>query len=176
MDSIQTDEARLNMVLQKYQDLKEKQRKEKEDLLKEEQFKKDRQIVKENGEQKICPYKEYKKGILRFLFANADEQPILFRQLLYKQLIDRKEFFSTVNPELKDMTDRLNDDIFNSKLREISCQTEILKTQMLNHKNGIKQTGLLSIIERKIYIAELQIDIGIHNLMNNKSVKFYFQT
>ncbi len=166
MTSNETTDDRLNMVLQKYLDLKKK---EQEDKIKQ-------QIDKETSKQKICPYKEYKKGILRFLFANADEQPILFRQLLYKQLIDRKEFLATAKPELNYITDRLNEDIFNSKIREINFQTEILKKQMINQKNGIKQTSLISIIERKIYIAELQIDIGIYNLMNNKSVKFYFQT
>jgi hypothetical protein len=174
MSSNETTDYRLNMVLQKYRDLKKK---EQEDKLKQEQdLEKIQKIAKQNDEQKICPYKEYKKGILRFLFANADEQPILFRQLLYKQLIDRKEFLATANPELNHITNRLNEEIFNSKLREINFQTDILKTQMLNQKNGIKQTGVISIIERKIYIAELQIDIGVYNLMNNKSVKFYFQT
>ena len=172
MTSIKTTDDILNKVLQKYRDLKKI---EKEDKLKQE-LEKIQQISKENSEKKICPYKEYKKGILRFLFANSDEQPILFRQLLYKQLIDRKEFLATANPELNYITNRLNEDIFNSKLREINFQTEILKKQMINQKNGIKQTGLISIIERKIYIAELQIDVGIYNLMNNKSVKFYFQT
>ena len=172
MSSNDTTDYKLDMVLQKYRDLKKI---EKEDKLKQE-FEKIQQISKENSEQKICPYKEYKKGILRFLFANADEQPILFRQLIYKQLIDRKEFLATANPELNYITNRLNEDIFNSKIREINFQTDILKKQMVNQKNGIKQTGLLSIIERKIYIAELQIEIGVYNLMNNKSVKFYFQT
>jgi hypothetical protein len=168
MKTTQTAEERLNSVLQKYLEIKE-------NAVKEEQLKKEQQISKENSEKKICPYKEYKKSILRFLFASADEQPILFRQLLYKQLIERKEFFATANPEFKDIDTRLNNDIFNSKLREINVQTNILKKQMIDQKNGIN-TGLLTIIERKIYIAELQIDVGIHNLLNNKHVKFYFDT
>jgi hypothetical protein len=166
--STQTAEERLINVLQKYKEIKK-------NAVKEEQLKQEQQISKENSEKKN-PYKEYKKSILRFLFASADEQPILFRQLLYKQLIERKEFFATANPEFEDINTRLNNDIFNSKLREINFQTDILKKQMIDQKNGIKQTGLITIIERKIYIAELQIDVGVHNLLNNKHVKFYFDT
>jgi hypothetical protein len=46
---------------------------------------------------------------------------------------------------------------------------------MIAYKNGIKHNSLLSVIERKLYIIELQIDIGVYSLLYNKSVKFYFE-
>jgi hypothetical protein len=79
------------------------------------------------------------------------------------------------NDELKEYDIQLNEMIYESKLKEIKRQTEVLKEQMIAQANGTKYFSTISIIERKLYIVELQIDVGVHNLLKNNNVKFYFQ-
>lgn len=128
----------------------------------------------------IDSYKEYKKKILKFLFANPEEQSILFRELIDSELNRKKknieESVSSKDPILKEMTDKLNENIHKSKLKDIECQTNILKEQMIAYSNNIKHPSHISIIERKLFIVELQIDVGIYNLLNNKTVEFIFKT
>jgi hypothetical protein len=71
------------------------------------------------------------------------------------------------------MTDKLNENIHKSKLKDIECQTNILKEQMIAYSNNIKHPSHISIIERKLYIVELQIDVGIYNWVLCSS-KMYF--
>ena len=68
----------------------------------------------------------------------------------------------------------LNEDIYNSKLKEIKIQTDVLKEQIIAQEKGIKHNSIVSVIERKLYIIDLQLDVGVYNLYHNKNVKFYF--
>ena len=87
----------------------------------------------------------------------------------------RKEFFKDLNPEFNEHNDELNEMIYNSKLKEVERQTKILKEQIIANTMNKKYPSLVSVIERKLYIVEMQIDIGIHNIIHNKNVKFYFE-
>jgi hypothetical protein len=119
--------------------------------------------------------KERKRTLLTFLLGKPEEQPTLFRQIINKELIKMKEFINSIkDSELYENTSQLNDEIYNSKLKEIENQTKILKEQMTAQSNGIKHPSFISIIDRKLYIIELQLDIGVYNLIQNKNVKFYF--
>jgi hypothetical protein len=131
-----------------------------------------------NPEQCNEQRNERKKTLLKFIFGSAEEQPILFRKIINYELIKYKEFMDKMpdDQDLKDKTAQINEMIYISKLKEINSQTEVLKKQMLAQTNGTKHPSLLSIIERKLYIVELQLDIGIYNLVHNKKVKFYFST
>ncbi len=120
--------------------------------------------------------KERKRTLLTFLFAKPEEQSKLFKQIVYKELIKMKEFYeiASKDTELYDYTKQLNEEIYNSKLKGIETQTNVLKEQMLAQSNGTKHSSLISILDRKLYIIELQIDIGVYNIIQNKNVKFYF--
>jgi hypothetical protein len=50
---------------------------------------------------------------------------------------------------------------------------------MEDYKKGIKPPPNVftsSIIEKKIFIAELQIEVGVYKLANNERINFFFQT
>ena len=115
-----------------------------------------------------------KRTLLKFLLGTPEEQTILFKKIIYEELDKRKEFFNTQNMDFKEYTDQLNDMLYESKLKEVTRQTTVLKEQMIAYANKEKYPSIISIIERKLYIVELQIDIGVYNLMQNKNVKFYF--
>ncbi len=120
--------------------------------------------------------KERKRTLLTFLLAKPEEQSTLFKQIVYKELIKMKEYLAEASKDvdLYDYTKQLNEEIYNSKIKAIETQTKVLKEQMLAQANGTKHPSLISIIDRKLYIIELQLDIGVHNLIQNKNVKFYF--
>ncbi len=116
--------------------------------------------------------KERKRTLLKFLLAKQQEQPRLFRQIINNDLIRTKEYMEGASEE----TILINEHIYNSKLKEIKIQTDILKDQIEAHAKGIKHSSIISIIDRKLYIIEMQLDVGVYNLLNNKNVKFYFDT
>ena len=122
--------------------------------------------------------KERKRTLLTFLLAKPEEQSKLFKEIIYKDLVKMKEYFKNASKdtELYEYTQILNEDIYNSKLKAIENHTKILKEQILAQSKGIKYPSIISIIDRKIYIVEMQIDIGVYNLIQNKNVKFYFDT
>jgi hypothetical protein len=116
-----------------------------------------------------------KRTLLKFLLGSPEEQPVLFRKLIYDELDKRKEYMKGFNPEFNEYNLQLSEMIYNSKLNAVEQHTKILKEQMIAHANKEKYPSVISIIERKLYIVELQIDIGIHNLLKNNNVKFYFE-
>ncbi len=116
-----------------------------------------------------------KRTLLKFLLGSPNEQPALFKQIINDELQKRKEFFEQANPEFKEYNEQLNDMIYQSKLKEVERQTKVLKEQMIAHANKQKYPSVISIIERKLFIVELQIDIGVYNLLKNNNVKFYFE-
>ncbi len=116
-----------------------------------------------------------KREILTFLFSKPEQQSDLFQKIINKDLVKMKKLTEkSDDPNLQICTDFLNEEIYNSKLAEIKRQTDVLKDQMVAHANGKKHPSLLSIIERKLFIIELQLDIGVYNLLKNNNVKFYF--
>lgn len=115
-----------------------------------------------------------KKNLLKFLLGKPEEQSSLFRQIINSELLKRKQYMQDQTPEFIQYNVKLNEDIYNCKLKEIERHTKILKEQMLAYANNEKYPSIISIIERKLYIVEMQIDIGIHNLLQNNNVKFYF--
>jgi hypothetical protein len=66
--------------------------------------------------------------------------------------------------------------IYEGKLKGVEEQTKVLKEQIEAQANGTKHPSHISIIDRKLFILEMQLDIGVYNLINNKGVKFYFDT
>lgn len=117
-----------------------------------------------------------KREILTFLFAKPEKQSELFRKIINKDLVRMKQLTEkSDDTNLQICTDFLNEEIYNSKLLEIKRQTDVLKDQMIAQAKGEKHPSLLSIIERKLFIIELQLDIGVHNLLKNNNVKFYFE-
>ncbi len=119
--------------------------------------------------------KQRKREILTFLFSKPENQSELFSRIINKDLIRMKQLLEPSNDSnLQVCTDFINEDIYQCKLREIKRQTDILKDQMIAHVNGVKHPSVISIIERKLYIIELQLDIGVYNLLKNNNVKFYF--
>ena len=125
-----------------------------------------------------CPYREYKKSILRFLLADSKTQSILFHDLIKKKLTKIQEFMNdnSDDPVLKEMTYNFNRIINESKIKAVERNTIVLKEQLIAKEHNIKHPSNMSIIERKIYIVELQIDIGVYNIINNKKVEFIFKT
>jgi hypothetical protein len=118
---------------------------------------------------------ERKRELLTFLLGSKETQSELFSKIIYKDLDKFKEFMDDLDKsELGEYSKIINEDIYNSKLKEIKTQTDTLKEQMIAQANGIKYNSVVSVIERKLYIIELQIDVGIYNLYHNRNVKFYF--
>ena len=118
---------------------------------------------------------ERKRELLTFLLGSKETQSELFSKIIYKDLDKFKEFMDDLDKsEFGEYSKILNEDIYNSKLKEIKTQTNALKEQMIAQANGIKYNSVVSVIERKLYIIELQIDVGIYNLYHNRNVKFYF--
>ncbi len=105
--------------------------------------------------------KDRKRTLLKFLLGKPHEQPKLFRQIINDELLKRKAFYDNINES--DL--QINKTIINSKLKEIDVQTKILKEQILAQTKNEKHNSIVSIIERKLYIVELQIDIGVNNLL-----------
>ncbi len=121
-------------------------------------------------------YQDRKRELLTFLFAKPHEQPDLFRIIINKELIRRKEHLEQrpQDEELKKYNKILDEIIYEGKLKGIEQQTKILKEQMIATSNGIKHPSIISIIERKLCIIEMQLDVGVYNMLNNVNVKFYF--
>ena len=114
---------------------------------------------------------ERKKKILTFLLKKDDQYT--FRDILFNELDKKRAFMNYEQDDtIKDYNNKLNEMIINSKINAIKTHTDILKEQMEAQKNGSKYPSTLSIIERKIYIVELQIDVGIYYILQNKKVKF----
>ncbi len=116
-----------------------------------------------------------KRTLLKFLLGSPEEQPILFRKIIYDELDKRKEFMKNADPNFNEYNEQLNEMIYKSKLIAVENQTKILKEQMIAHAAKQKHPSIISIIERKLYIVEMQIDIGVYNLLKNKNVKYYFE-
>ena len=114
-------------------------------------------------------HNERKRKLLTFLLSSKEEQPILFRDIINDELKKQKEYYD-------EKLEGFNKMIYESKIDAVKYHTNILFEQMLANSNGKKYNSTLSIIERKLYIVELQLDIGIYNLLHNKNVKFYFDT
>ncbi len=122
---------------------------------------------------------ERKKELLTFLFAKPEEKSQLFRSIINKDFMKMKEYMNTYleDEELKKYNNELNKMIFESKLKGIDIQTKVLKEQMMCQKNGTKHPSILSIIDRKLVIIEMQLDIHVYNLIqNNVHIKHYFET
>ncbi len=118
---------------------------------------------------------ERKRDLLTFLLGSKENQQALFRKIIYKDLDKFKEFMDNLdNSELNEYSKILNEDIYNSKLKEIKIQTDVLKEQIIAQEKGIKYNSIVSIMERKLYIIDLQLDVGVYNLYHNKNVKFFF--
>ncbi len=122
---------------------------------------------------------ERKKELLTFLVGNNDKQPELFRKIIYKDLDKFKKFMDDASKsDMFEYTKYLNEEIYNSKMKEIKIHTAALKEQLIAEaearKKGKKYESLIDSLDRKLYIIELQIDVGIYNLYHNKNVKFYF--
>jgi hypothetical protein len=116
-----------------------------------------------------------KRDLLTFLFAKPENQSELFQKIINKDLVRMKKLTEkSDDTHLQICTDFLNKEIYNSKLLEIKRQTDVLKDQMTAQAKGEKHPSVLSIIERKLFIIELQLDIGVHNLLKNNNLKFYF--
>jgi hypothetical protein len=118
---------------------------------------------------------ERKRELLTFLFAKKEDQPTLFRAIINKKLIEMKKFMDSrsKDEELQKYNKQFDYMIYQQKLKEIEIQTKVLKEQIEAYANGIKHPSLMSIIERKLFIVEIQLDVGVYNLINNNSVKFY---
>jgi hypothetical protein len=122
--------------------------------------------------------KNRKRTLLKFLLGTPTEQPILFRQIINHELLKHKDYInnnSDLNSNYKEYNEQLREMIYNSKLKEVERHTKILREQMTAQAKNEKYPSIISIIERKLYIVELQIDIGIYNIIQNKNVKFYFE-
>ena len=121
---------------------------------------------------------ERKRELLTFLFAKPKDQSVLFRAIINKELIKMKEFMDSrsKDEELQRLNEKLDYMIYEGKLKGVEEQTKVLKEQMVAHANGTKHPSLISIIDRKLFIIEMQLDIGVYNLLNKKDVKFYFET
>jgi hypothetical protein len=119
--------------------------------------------------------KERKRALLTFLLSKSEDQSTLFRQIINKELDKMKEFMDDAKKsEFYNNTLQINEDLYNAKLKEIKNQSKILKEQILAQSKGVKYSSHISVVDRKLYIIELQLDIGVHNLIQNKNVKFYF--
>lgn len=118
-----------------------------------------------------------KKELLTFLFAKPKDQPKLFRQIINKELIRMKEHMDTRPKDelLQQYNKQLDEMIYQSKIKGIDQQTHVLKEQMIAYNNGTKHPSHISIIERKLFIVEMQLDVGVYNLLNNTPVKFFIE-
>ncbi len=123
-------------------------------------------------------YKSRKKELLTFLLAKQVEQPKLFREIINKELNKIKKYIEerSKDEKLINYNKILDKMIYESKLKEINSQTKVLKEQIIAQEKGITYPSCISIIERKLAIIEMQLDIGIYNLVNKTGVKFYFET
>ncbi len=123
-------------------------------------------------------HKQRKKELLTFLFAKPDEQTILFRQIINKELIKMKEHMDSRSKDelLQQYNKELDKMIYEGKLKGIEQQTKVLMEQMIATSNGVKHPSHISIIERKLFIIEMQLDVGVYNLLNNIPVKFFIET
>ena len=123
---------------------------------------------------------ERKKELLTFLLAKPEEQSKLFENIIKKELIIRKihleQRSQDQDEQLKSYNKILDDMIYEGKLKGIEQQTKVLKEQMVAYNNGTKHSSHISIIDRKLFIVEMQLDVGVHNLLNNKVVKFFIET
>jgi hypothetical protein len=120
-----------------------------------------------------------KRELLTFLFAKPKDQPALFNAIINKELVKMKEYMEerSNNDEFKIYNTQLDNIIYEGKLKGVEEQTKILKEQMEARINGTKHPSLISIIDRKLFIFEMQLDIGVYNFLNNKKkVKFYLDT
>ena len=121
---------------------------------------------------------ERKRELLTFLFAKPKDQQNLFRAIINKELVKMKEHMSArpKSGELYEYNKQFDKMIYESKLEGIKIETQTLKEQMDAYANGYKHPSHISIIDRKLFILEMQLNIGVYNLMNNKSVKYYIDT
>lgn len=129
---------------------------------------------------------ERKRELLTFLFAKNEDQPALFRAIINKKLVETKDFMDSrsKDEELQKYNKQLDYMIYENKVKTVQAQTKVLREQIEAHAKGIEYsptakgieyTPIMSIIERKLFIIEIQLDIGVYNLINNKNgVKFYF--
>jgi hypothetical protein len=119
--------------------------------------------------------KERKRELLTFLFAKPKEQSTLFHAIINKELVKMKEFMDSrsKDEELQKYNKQLDYMIYESKVEGVKQQTKVLKEQIEAQANGTKHPSHISIIDRKLFIFEMQLDIGVYNLLNKKDVKFY---
>jgi hypothetical protein len=120
--------------------------------------------------------KERKRELLTFLLAKPKDQSALFRAIINKDLAKMKEHIDarSKDEELQKYNKQLDHLIYKNKLDGIEQQTKILKEQMEAQANGIEYPSIMSILDRKLFIIEMQLSVGVYNLINNTSVKFYF--
>ncbi len=121
---------------------------------------------------------EHKRSLIAFLIGNPKQQPELFRKIINKELQKMKEYINEVSKDEENSVKNkiLRDAIYISKVKEIHFQTEMLKEQIIAQEKGIKHPSIISILDRKLYIVNLQLDVGVYNLIHNKHVNFYFDT
>jgi len=115
---------------------------------------------------------ERKRELLTFLFAKPKDQSALFHAIINKELIKMKEYMDSrsKDEELQKYNNRLDKMFYESKMAGIEQQKKVLKEQMEAQANGDKYPSHISIIERKLFILELQLSTGVYNLINNKSM------
>ena len=111
---------------------------------------------------------ERKRKLLTFILASKEQQPILFREIIDDELKKQKEWYDEKLESFYKM-------IYDSKIEAVKSHTKILFEQMLANKNGEKYNSTLSVIDRKLYIVELQLDIGIYHLLRNNKMSFRFE-
>jgi len=160
-------EMRLEYMLQKHRELKNKKKQEELTLI---------QMPKINP-RVITKQEQLKLDLLEFINAPIEQRTIVFNKIIQKEIDSRKAFEdesnllrNKMNPDMTDfseldyMTKKFNIHLHLCRIKNLSNEQNKLKEQIIANELGIKYNSIITIEERRLMISELQLYVAVDKL------------
>lgn len=125
----------------------------------------------------LSKHEEMKRDFMEFINAPKEQQTMLFRRILQKEIDSRKKFSEDshklreqYNPGMTDfseldyMTKKFNIILHVGRVKDLQKEQKKLFEQIVANSIGEKYDSNITIEERKIIIATLQINIAVDKL------------
>ncbi len=162
----QIKEIRLNHALEKYHEYKQRQKQEKENI-----------VVPQTEERTITKYEQQKLDLIEFLSSSDEKKSELFKYIVQTEIASRREFSfqskvirDKMNPgmtdfsELDELTRRFNIYLHVGRVKELREEQTKLQEQVIANAMGIEYNSKISIEDRRLKIASLQINVAVDKL------------
>jgi hypothetical protein len=125
----------------------------------------------------ISKQEQLKLDLIEFINAPIEQRTLLFKSIIQKEIDSRKAFEdesnllrNKMNPDMTDfseldyMTKKFNIHLHLCRIKNLSNEQHKLKEQIIANELGMKYNSIITIEERRLMIAELQLYVAVDKL------------